>query len=71
MTHQKDSFPKKKKKKKNVMKIDKLSLQVLLLHYSELPYWKESEIQCERILGAIDLLKHLAEKAEALERDRM
>lgn len=37
------------------------------LHYSELPIWKESEIQGLGILCAIDLLKHLEEEAEALE----
>lgn len=54
-----------------VMKMDKLSLQVSLLHYSKLPIWKGSEIQCLGILCAIDLLKHLVEEAEALEGDRM
>lgn len=41
------------------------------LHYSELPIWKESEIQGLGILCAIDLLKHLEEEAEALEGGRM
>lgn len=50
--------------------MDKLSLHVSLLHYSKLPIWKGSEIQCWGIFGAIDLLKHLVEEAKDLEEDR-
>ena len=57
------------------MKMDKLSLQVWLLALFKASYLKkkkkESEIQCWGILCAIDLSKHLVEKAEALEGDRM
>lgn len=53
------------------MKMEKLSLQVSLLHYSKLPIRKGSEIQCLGILHTIDLLKHLGEEAEALQGDRM
>lgn len=54
-----------------VMKMDNLSLQVSLLHYSKLPTWKGSESQCSGTLCAIDLLKHLVVEAEAFEGDRM
>lgn len=47
------------------------SLQVLFLHYSKLPIWKENQIQCFRDSLCYWFVKHLVEGAGTFEGDRM